>query len=213
MAEILKAVPKEKPQGKDEALSKLVLICSGGGSKGDKAFEEIVTLCERGVYETAFCVVKSREDALDISKETFIKLWRLLTEGNAPDITSWYSYILRMARNCTLDFLRKEKIRRADPLTVTNSDGEEKEMTVADEDIESDPVRSYERKEKIEAVRDAIASLDDEHRLILILREQEGRSYEEIAEITGIEMGTVKSRIYRARMQVKKYLEERHFSL
>lgn len=212
MAEVLQSVGTCKGPDREKSLARLVQICRDGGAGADKSFEKIVSLCEKGVYETAFCVTKSREDALDISQETFIKLWRLLSSENVPCVASWYSYIIRMARNCTLDFLRKEKIRRSDSLTLTDSDGEERDINITDEDVSSNPVLWYERKEKIETVRKAIASLDDEHRKILILREQSGLSYGEIAEITGIEMGTVKSRIFRARMQVKKFLEERHFS-
>ena len=71
-------------------------------------------------------------------------------------------------------------------------------------------MKAYERKERVEAVRAAINSLDDDYRQILILRESEGLSYKEISDIMGIEMGTVKSKIFRARAGVKEYLEKRN---
>lgn len=212
MAEVLSEVGAVRYRERDDRLAKLALLVSRGGRDAETAFEDIVHICEKGVYELAVGVTKNREDALDISQETFIKLWRLMTESFPEEpVTAWYSYILRMARNCTLDFLRKQKIRCVEPLVLEGEDGEEKELVVADDDIASDPVRSYERKERIAAVREAIASLDEDYRQILVLRENEDLSYQEISEIMGIEMGTVKSRIFRARMQVKKYLEERHF--
>ena len=208
MAHILGFSPKKSGEDRDQRLSELACLVRSGK---EKPFEEIVKLCERSVYELAYRVSKNSEDAMDITQNTFIKLWQLLS-GDAPleGIKSWYSYILRMARNCALDLLRKQSIRRHDSLMVEDEDGGYKEMDIPDEDISSDPVRSYEREERIAAVREAINSLDEDHRQILILRESEGRSYKEISDLMGIEMGTVKSKIFRARNYVKEYLEKRN---
>lgn len=208
MAHILGFSPKKSGEDRDLRLSELASLVRSGK---EKPFEEMVALCEKGVYELAYRVSKNSEDAMDITQDTFIKLWQLLS-GDAPldGIMAWYSYILRMARNSALDFLRKQSIRRHDSLMTEDEDGGFKEMEIPDDDISSDPVRSYEREERIEAVREAINSLDDDHRRILILRESEGRSYKEISDELGIEMGTVKSKIFRARNQVKEYLEKRN---
>ena len=210
MAKIIAFDASKSGEKRDERLRHLAQSVIKG-KNSDRAFEEMVTLCEKGVYELSFRVTRSREDALDVSQETFIKLWQMLAgEGELTEIESWYSYIMKMARNCALDFLRKQSIRRHDSLLSEDEDGERKEMEVADDDISSDPVLYYERKEKIEKVREAINSLDEDHRRILILRENEGYSYKEIADILGIEMGTVKSKIFRARNLVKEYLEKRN---
>lgn len=210
MAEILEFFSQNSSQSRDERILKLAQKVRKG-KDCDRAFEEIVSICEKGVYELAYQITRSDADALDVSQETFIKLWQMLSgEGDISQIKSWHSYILRMTRNCSLDFLRKQSIRRSDTLTVTDSDGETKEIEIADDDVSSDPVRSYERKEQIEAVRAAIASLDDDYRQILVLRETEGLSYKEISDIMGIEMGTVKSKIFRARNLVKEYLQKRN---
>lgn len=208
MAEILDSPREKSRENRDNRLCELAFEIRQGKDIG---FDEMVRLCEKGVYELAFQVSRNREDALDISQETFIKLWQMLkSEAELEDIKSWYSYVLRMARNSALDFLRKQSIRRHDSLSVIDEDGERKEMEIPDEDVSSDPVLSYERTEQIEAVRKAIASLDDDYRQILILRENEGCSYKEISDIMGIEMGTVKSKIFRARNLVKEYLEKRN---
>ncbi len=211
MAEIIEVSAVKSHELRDERLSALAAKARTGGVGAEKAFEDMVRLCEKGTYELAFQITRNREDALDVAQETFIKLWQLLLgEAELSQIKSWYSYVLRMARNCSLDFLRKQSIRRHDSLSVTDEDGERKELDIPDEDISSDPVLSYERRERIEAVRDAINSLDDDYRQILVLRETEGCSYKEISEIMGIEMGTVKSKIFRARGHVKEYLEKRN---
>lgn len=208
MSHILGFSPPKSGEERDGRLIELAKLVRDGE---DKAFEEMVKMCERGVYELAYRVSKNSEDAMDITQDTFIKLWQLLS-GEAPldEIKSWYSYIIRMARNCALDFLRKQSIRRHDSLMVEDEDGGYKELDIADDDILSDPVRSYEREERIAAVREAINALEDDYRKILILRESEGFSYKEISEEMGIEMGTVKSKIFRARAQVKEYLEKRN---
>lgn len=208
MAEILAIKAEKSAEKRDIKLAELAKKAKSGN---EKAFEELVTLCEKGVYELAMSVSRNREDALDISQDTFIKLWQLLS-GDAPleEIKSWYSYILRMTRNCALDYLRKQSIRRHDSLSVTDEDGERKEIEIPDDDIASDPVLSYERSERIEMVKKAIESLDEDYRQVLVLRENESCSYKEISEIMGIEMGTVKSKIFRARNLVKEYLEKRN---
>ena len=209
MAEILEAPVVKGTTARDEKLASLAEKVKLGK---DDAFEDIVRICEKGVYELALQITRNREDALDISQETFVKLWQLFAaDADIAEIKSWYSYVLRMARNCALDFLRKQSIRRHDSLSVVDEDGERKELEIADDDISSDPVLSYERSEKIEAVRNAINSLDDDYRQVFILRETEGCSYKEISDIMGIEMGTVKSKIFRARNLVKEYLKKRNF--
>ncbi len=208
MAQILKFAAEKSHLARDKRLCVLAGKVKNGSAH---AFEEIVKICERGVYEMALRVSKNREDALDISQDTFCKLWLLLSgEEDTGQISAMYSYILRMTRNCALDFLRKQSIRRHDSLSFEGEDGEAKEIEIADDDVSSDPVAAFERKERIEAVRAAINSLPEDYRQILILRESDGLSYKEISDIMEIEMGTVKSKIFRARNLVKEYLEKRN---
>ena len=211
MAEVLEAVGTKNGEARDKKLLQYAEKVRKGGRESEKAFEKFVSICEKGVYELALQISRNREDALDITQDTFVKLWQLLSgDADLSEVRSWYSYFLRMTRNCALDYLRKQSIRRYDSLSTEDEDGERRDMEVADEDISSNPVLAYERDEQIKAVREAIESLDDDHRQILILRETEGCSYKEISDIMGIEMGTVKSKIFRARNHVKEYLEKRN---
>lgn len=211
MAEIFQALMPKSGEARDKKLLDLAEKVRDGGRESEKAFEKIVSICEKGVYELALGTSRNREDALDVTQDTFIKLWQLLSgDADLSEVRSLYSYLLKMARNCALDHMRKQSIRRHDSLFTEDEDGEQREMDIPDEDVSSNPVLAYERDEKIRAVREAIASLDDDYRQILILRETEGCSYKEISDIMGIEMGTVKSKIFRARNHVKEYLEKRN---
>ena len=175
--------------------------------KGDSAaFEQIVKLYEKAVYNSALYVTKNREDALDVSQEVFIKLWRSLPSYRGE--ASLKTWIATITKNCAIDYVRARNQKQAASLT----DGENEEQhDIADTDISSDPQKSFERDERAKAVRKAVASLDEPIRQTLILREFHGLSYAEIATALQISEGTVKSRISRGREQVKEFLKIGNF--
>jgi RNA polymerase sigma-70 factor (ECF subfamily) len=84
-------------------------------------------------------------------------------------------------------------------------------MDIPDDDISSQPDRSLEREETRSAVREAIAKLSEDHKNVIVLRDIEGYSYEDISEILNLEIGTVKSRLNRARLAIKDFLVKRNF--
>lgn len=177
--------------------------------QNEAAFSELVKLTEKTVWRYVYHLVKNREDAFDVSQETYLKLWKSLPRYRgecAP--TTW---LLRIAHSCALDFLRASPKHDALPLTTTDQEGEEMTVDLPDPDPSGNPESAYARKEKREAIRQALADLSEEHRDIIVLRDFDGRSYEEIADILGIESGTVKSRLSRARASMKKYLIARNF--
>ena len=172
------------------------------------AFSRLVTELEKPVFRLAYSIMGSREDAEDVSQEAFLRLWRTLASfrGDASVVT----YMLTITKNAALDELRRRKNRPTFTMTVQDEDGEERQADYADPDPDSDPAKEYARRERIEGVRRAIADLPAEQRVILTLRDMEGRSYEEIAEIVGLNDGTVKSRLFRARQALKDLLLQRN---
>lgn len=172
------------------------------------AFSRLVTELEKPVFRLAYSIMGSREDAEDVSQEAFLRLWRTLASfrGDASVVT----YMLTITKNAALDELRRRKNRPTFTMTVQDEDGEERQADYADPDPDSDPAKEYARRERIEGVRRAIADLPAEQRVILTLRDMEGRSYEEIAEILGLNDGTVKSRLFRARQALKNLLLQRN---
>ncbi len=197
-------MPGEEKRDNPELLALVVRA-----AKGDEAaFSSLMEQYEKLVFNLAYQYTQNREDAADVSQEVFLKLWRTLSSFRGE--SSFSTWVFRITQNSALDLLRKRTGSATVSLTVPDEDGEERERELIDPGTEHDPAASVERKERREAVRDAIAALRADHREILVLREMQGFSYTEIAEMLGLELGTVKSRINRARMQVKEFLQKRN---
>ena len=178
-------------------------------AKGDEAaFSSIVREYETAVYRYALSFCKNQEDAFDISQEAFLKLWKTLPrfKGNCSPKT----WIMGIVRSVAIDFLRAKRPRDTLPLYADGKDGE-LPLDLPDESESANPQRACEQKERAALVRAAVASLPRDLAETLYLREFEELSYEEIARILGVRVGTIKSRISRARDGVKEFLEKRNF--
>ncbi len=166
------------------------------------AYEALVKEYEKNVYNLALRMTGNSEDAYDMSQEAFIKAYNSLNAFRGDSKFSVWLY--RIVSNVCLDFLRSKNRRPTVSLSVENDDGEEVELDIADES--SSPELVLERGLTRDAVRRGLAALPDDHREILLLREIQGLSYDEIAEVLGLEAGTVKSRIFRARKKLCSFL-------
>ena len=176
-------------------------------AKGDQsAFSELVTAYERLVYNTAKSKVFSHEDAMDISQEVFIKIWRSLPNWRGE--CRFATWIYKVCVNASLDFLRRAPEETESLSGRPDEDGEERPLEIADESVSASPESSLEQNETTMAVRRAIAKLPDDQRQIVVLRDIDGYTYEEIAEMLSLGLGTVKSRINRARVRLKALLED-----
>ena len=178
----------------------LMELCA---AKDEDAFSEIVGRYERFVYSTVFAELKNPDDAFDVSQEVFIRLYN--AAGGFRCESTLKTWLYRMCKNCAYDYMRKYYKHRA--VSLTYKDAEEE--TTEDADIVSDTTPEDEllRKEKIQAVRNAVLELPEEQREVIVLREFQNMQYSEIAVMLGISEGTVKSRISRARENLKKILE------
>ena len=175
----------------------------------DDAFAVIVERYSRLVYNVALRSVSSPEDAADISQETFLKAWRSIASFRGDCALS--TWLCRIALNCCCDHARAAKRHRVVSLTVQEDEEESRVLDIPDTDVTAMPEEELTRQTEIAAVRDAIDSLPEEMKTIITLRDISGLSYAEIADILRLEMGTVKSRINRARAAVKNFLIERNF--
>ena len=172
--------------------------------KGDgRAFEQIVLQTERAVYNLALSIVKKKEDAEDVTQETYLRLWRAASELKLE--SSLKLYILRTARNLALDLIRKNSKRQETDTVILDAEGEF-EIEIADDSSDSRPDESYLRKVEKEVVRRSIEELPSAAREIIVLRDIEGLSYTEIAEMLGLAEGTLKSKLFRARERLRKII-------
>ena len=197
--------PEERKQVSIEDLS----LARQAAAGNDNAFSVLVDRYSRLVYNVALRSVSSPEDAADISQETFLKAWRSI--GSFRGDCALSTWLCRIALNCCCDHARSAKRHRVLSLTVQEDEDETKVLDIPDTDVTAMPEEELTRQTEISAVRAAIDSLPEDQKMIITMRDITGLSYSEIADTLGLEMGTVKSRINRARGAVKKFLLERNF--
>ena len=173
--------------------------------QGDNgAFEELLLLHQKKVYNLCLRMSANPDDALDLSQEAFLRAWRSL--GQYQFEASFSTWLFRLTSNICIDFLRRKKRRQETSLTESYDDSDEgAELSVPD--AQPGPEQQAMTNEtKIELAR-AMEQLSPEHREILQLRVIEDLQYEQIADILGVRVGTVKSRPARARLSFRKILK------
>ena len=176
---------------KDEEKGYIERVLAGDES----AYEPLVTENQTKVYRLALRILKNEADAEDAAQEAFLKAYTSLADFRGDSRFSVWLY--RLTNNICIDMLRKNKRAVIVSLQTEDDDGEETELAIPDERYS--PERLAERAADRDAVRSALASLPDDCREILALRESAGLSYDEIAAALSLEVGTVKSRLNRAR--------------
>ena len=170
---------------------------------GDQAaFGLLMERYERQVYRQALGLVGHPEDAADVTQEVFLKVWKGLPAFQGDSALSTWLY--RLTGNAAIDLIRREKKRRGD---LSLDDGE-RGWDSQPADPSDTPPRHLERQELRQAVAWGLEQLSPEHRQILVLREINGASYQQIGQILSLPPGTVKSRVARARLALAKLLRE-----
>ena len=167
-----------------------------------ESFSLLVAAYEKNVFNVALQMTGNREDAQDMAQEAFLKAYNSLSSFRGD--SKFSSWLYRIVSNVCLDFRRRQSRRPSASLTVEDDDGETLQLDIADES--QSPETLLERKLTRDAVRRGLQELPEEQRQILLLREIEGLSYDEIAEAMDLEPGTVKSRIFRARKKLCAFL-------
>ena len=178
-------------------VDELVRAAAGGD---EDAFAQLVALHEKKVYNLALRMCGNPEDAWDAAQEAFLSAWRGLPSFRGE--AGFSTWLYRLTSNAAIDLLRRTRRQRG-------------EASLDDENLGIDAVdRTPSAQEQAEAselrgaVTAGLSRLTDSHRQALVLREVQGLSYEEIAAVLEVDMGTVKSRISRARGALRKILQE-----
>ena len=175
----------------------LVRAAAGGDTE---AFARLVRTYENKIYSLALRMCGSADDAGDIAQEAFLAAWRGLPAFRGE--AGFATWLYRLTSNAAIDYLRRQKKQRGD----MSLDDEERGLDAVD--TGPGPQDAAERTEVRSAVAAGLRELSEGHRQVLVLREIQGLSYEEIAAVLALDLGTVKSRISRARSALRKILLE-----
>lgn len=169
--------------------------------QGDQsAYAELVERYQRRLLGWLFHACGSRDEAEDLAQETFVRAYRKLRlyEGRS----SFYTWLCRVAMNLLISQRRRKRIENQVP-----REGFEVAMSSVGQDQAVD--QHMQQAELQQCVQGAIAMLDVERRTVILLRDFDGMDYEQIAETLDIPVGTVRSRLHRARLELKSILEQR----
>jgi RNA polymerase sigma-70 factor (ECF subfamily) len=174
--------------------------------KGDEsAFRQLVERYQRRIYQLALGMTKDPDDAMDIAQETFVRVHKYLPSFKGD--SSFFTWTYRIATNLCLDAQRKKS--RTERVDV--EEGDEAEIEAAMDPPShalAGPQRQALNEELKGKIDEALAGLSENHRAILLLREVEGLSYEELAKVLEIRKGTVMSRLFHARLKMQNKLRE-----
>lgn len=171
--------------------------------QGDQdAFEQLVRLYEKRVFALTLRMCRNPEDAAEAAQEAFLAAWQGLRFFRGD--SSFSTWLYRLASNACVDLLRREGRHRA--AAGPSLDDEELNLDVPDR--AASPQAMAEHAELRAQIEAGLAALPPDYRQVLILREIHQRTYDEIAAILSLDLGTVKSRISRGRKQLRKFLLE-----
>jgi len=155
------------------------------------------------VVSLAFDVLRSREEAQDVAQEAFVKAYLSLPEFKGD--STFYTWLYRIAYNLSVDVKRKITRRGGPTAEFEEAAHHESEGLVGH--LPSPHAALYQKQQNV-LIKEALATLTEEHRTTIVLREVDGFSYDEIAKITGASLGTVMSRLFYARKKLQKALHE-----
>jgi len=192
---------KTKGFGPENALTDWDLVEMARTGRLD-AFEELVRRYEQPLVSFCMRMVGSRQDAEDLAQETFVRVYRYLHRLKPQ--AKFSTVLFGISRNLTLNFLRDNRRRGRGMIDSLTQDDDSERLV---EDEARRPDRAARLREIESAIERGLASLSPEHREVLVLREIQGLDYEAIATIVKCRKGTVKSRIARAREQLRKHIE------
>ena len=207
MAEPARRLDPEEPNesstgevGIDEAL---LVAKARKGELG--AYDELVRRYQERIYATLYHMTSNHEDAHDLAQEAFIKGYQALKSFKGG--SSFYTWVYRIAVNRTINFLKQRKNRNQMSLNDLDYNAEHDPDLVA-LISEKTPRREVDMAELQEKLNEAMQKLSEPHRLVVTLHDVQGLSHEEIAEIVGCNIGTVRSRLFYARQQLQGYLSD-----
>jgi RNA polymerase sigma-70 factor, ECF subfamily len=179
----------------------LVLIseCLGGNPS---AFGVLVRRYQDRLFNTVFRMVGNADDAQDVVQEAFLSAYQSL-DGFKGD-SQFFTWLYRIAVNNAISYKRKQRLS----LSLNRGKNGEQGIELPDHSEMSRPDYALEMAEQERRIQHALNRLSVEHRAVLILKDMEGQKYESMAEILQVPIGTIRSRLHRARLELRELLDE-----
>jgi RNA polymerase sigma-70 factor, ECF subfamily len=169
----------------------------------EAAFEELVRRYQRPIASYVYRMVGDYDAALDLTQEVFIKVYNSLSRYRSE--FKFSTWIYKIAHNTAIDHLRRHTVR--DQIMTTGGEGTRSEIAI--ESRRLTPEQESEREERRSEIESVVQSLPAAYRELIVLRHSHDLSYDEIAEVTGLPLGTVKNRLFRAREAMRDLLVPR----
>jgi len=171
--------------------------------RGDaSAFGELVRRYQNRLYHTVYRLVDNPEDALDVVQEAFLSVYQSLDSFKGDSL--FFTWLYRIAVNTAISMKRKRRV-------VYSIDaarhGDEARHEPADPSELNRPGHALEQAEQSRRVHEALSKLSPEHRAVLVMKDMEGQKYEDMAEVLEVPIGTIRSRLHRARLELRAILE------
>lgn len=213
--------PVDRPESRLTALRELQLVEAhrSGGPLAHEAIAELIGAYQRRVYSVCYRMVRNADDASDLTQDVLLKIVESLgTYNGQSKLSTW---VIRVAMNCCLTHLRKQRVREHKPLDAETNrvasgrfSGGGQQGGVGGASLmarEPLPAENVEQDQLRSALLSALDSLDGQTKAILVLRDMQDLDYQQLAEVLEIPLGTVKSRLFRARAALRAAVESRGF--
>ncbi|MFO0876919.1 MAG: sigma-70 family RNA polymerase sigma factor [Gemmataceae bacterium] len=165
------------------------------------AFGELVRRYQDRLFNTVYRLVDNAEDALDVVQEAFLSAYQSLDSFKGDSL--FFTWLYRIAVNTAISLKRKKRVL----IRIPDRNGENL-AEPADPSELNRPGHAIEQAEEERKLHRALARLSAEHRTVLVMKELEGQKYEDIAETLGVPIGTIRSRLHRARLELREMLEQ-----
>ena len=180
---------------------KLFELVNAGKSGDREAMSQLVTTFAPSIHNLIFSIIRDGSVVEDLAQETFVRM--LLSIDRYEFRAPFRSWLFRIAVNLCRDHMRKKKVRRImTRFQIDQNTGEEQSFV----DSEQDPTNKVHESERMHIINQALNKISESSRIVFVLREMKDLSYEEISESLGWKIGTVKSRLFRARRELAALL-------
>jgi RNA polymerase sigma-70 factor (ECF subfamily) len=171
--------------------------------KGDPAaFGQLVRRYQDRLFNTVYRLVDNAEDAQDVVQEAFLSAYQSLDGFKGH--SEFFTWLYRIAYNTAISLKRKRRVT----LSLSAGHGGETSLEPLDESELTRPGQGLERAEEERRIQAALNRLSPEHRMVLILKDMEGQKYEAMAEVLQVPIGTIRSRLHRARAELRAILQQ-----